>query len=196
MLHFYLEPATSGLTPAQIDYVFRHPVAVFEVESRTPGDRVMAILGYVDEFRVRRIELLVSQRTRKVFSRHGLPRGMAIILQGLKSRKGKTMSDINWSTLSDEYASETPEIVGEVTHPTREFTMADLDDIFAGRPLAEAPREKATVMRKAYLTPEMATMADRQAKTEHISVSALLRKALAAYLNDPAESERKIPAAV
>ncbi len=55
------------LTPAQIDYVFRHPVAVFEVESRTPGDRVMAILGYVDEFRERRIELLVSQRTRKVF---------------------------------------------------------------------------------------------------------------------------------
>lgn len=44
------------------------------------------------------------------------------------------MSDINWSTLSDEYASETPEIVGEVTRPTREFTMADLDDIFAGRP--------------------------------------------------------------
>lgn len=27
----------------------------------------MAILGYVDEFRERRIELLVSQRTRKVF---------------------------------------------------------------------------------------------------------------------------------
>ena len=67
VLHFFLEPATSGLTPAQIDYVFRHPVAVFEVESRTPGDRVMAILGYVDEFRERRIELLVSQRTRKVF---------------------------------------------------------------------------------------------------------------------------------
>lgn len=50
-------------------------------------------------------------------------------------------------------------------------------------------------MRKAYLTPDMAAMADRQARTEHISVSALLRKALAAYLNDPAESERKIPAA-
>lgn len=106
------------------------------------------------------------------------------------------MGNINWSALSDEYASETPEIVGEVTRPTREFTMADLDDIFAGRPLAETPREKATVLRKAYLTPDMAAMADNQAKAERISVSALLRKALAAYLNDPKESERKIPAAI
>lgn len=106
------------------------------------------------------------------------------------------MDNINWSALSDEYAATTPRIVGEVTHPTREFTMADLDDIFAGRPLAETPRDKATVMRKAYLTPGMAAMADSQAKAEHISVSALLRKALAAYLNDPKEAERKIPAAI
>ena len=52
---------------ARIDHVFRHPAAVFEVESRRPGDRVMAVLGYVDEFKERKVELLVSQRTRKVF---------------------------------------------------------------------------------------------------------------------------------
>lgn len=55
------------LTQPQIDYIFRHPVAVFEVQSRHAGDRVMAILGYPDEFRERPVELLVSQRTRKVF---------------------------------------------------------------------------------------------------------------------------------
>lgn len=52
---------------AQIDYVITHAVAVFEVESRKPGDRTMAFLGYVDESRERRVEVLVSQRTRKVF---------------------------------------------------------------------------------------------------------------------------------
>ena len=55
------------LTQAQIDYIFKHPVAMFEVKSRQPGDRVMAILGYPDEFKERPIELLVSQRSRKVF---------------------------------------------------------------------------------------------------------------------------------
>lgn len=67
MIEYEQSALKHWLTPAQIDYVFHHPDAVFEVESRTPGDRVVAILGYVDEFRERRIELLVSQRTRKVF---------------------------------------------------------------------------------------------------------------------------------
>lgn len=100
----------------------------------------------------------------------------------------------DWNALSDDYAASTPKIVGKVVRPAREITMEDLDDIFAGRPLAESPREKATVMRKAYLTQDMADLADRQAQAEHISVSALLRKALAAYLNDPNGSGRKIPA--
>lgn len=55
------------LTQPQIDCIFRHPVAVFEVQSRHAGDRVMAVLGHPDEFRERPVELLVSQRTRKVF---------------------------------------------------------------------------------------------------------------------------------
>ncbi|WEV59065.1 hypothetical protein OZX67_00320 [Bifidobacterium sp. ESL0728] len=55
------------LTQPQIDYVFRHPVAMFEVSSRNPGDRVMAMLGYPDESEERRVEILVSARTRKVF---------------------------------------------------------------------------------------------------------------------------------
>lgn len=54
-------------TQAQIDYVIRHAVVMFEVESRRPGDRTMAFLGYVDESRERRVEVLVSQRTRKAF---------------------------------------------------------------------------------------------------------------------------------
>lgn len=36
---------------------------------------------------------------------------------------------IDWSALSDEYASDTPEIISEVTHPTWEFTGADLNPI-------------------------------------------------------------------
>lgn len=54
-------------TQAQIDYVITHAAAIFEVESRKPGDRTMAFLGYVDESRERRVEVLVSQRTRKAF---------------------------------------------------------------------------------------------------------------------------------
>ncbi|NMN02693.1 hypothetical protein [Bifidobacterium panos] len=54
-------------TRPQIDYVIGHPVAVFEVESRVKGDRAMAFLGYADEYRERRVEVLVSQRTRKAF---------------------------------------------------------------------------------------------------------------------------------
>lgn len=38
----------------------------------------------------------------------------------------KTM---DWSALSDEYASNTPEIISEVTHPAREFTVEDLSPI-------------------------------------------------------------------
>lgn len=49
-------------------------MAVFEVQSRHAGDRVMAILGHPDEFRERPVELLVSQRTRKVFHAMGCRR--------------------------------------------------------------------------------------------------------------------------
>ena len=65
-----------------------------------------------------------------------------------------------WSELSDSYAEHTPRIVGEVIRPSRPLTAADLDDIFAGRPLAEQPRQQASVMCKTYLTPDMASRAD------------------------------------
>ena len=40
---------------------------ILEVESKRKDDRVMAFLGYVDEFREKKIEVLVSQRSRKAF---------------------------------------------------------------------------------------------------------------------------------
>lgn len=43
-----------------------------------------------------------------------------------------------WSELSDSYAEHTPRIVGKVIRPSRPLTAADLDDIFAGRRLADA----------------------------------------------------------
>lgn len=100
-----------------------------------------------------------------------------------------------WSELSDSYAQHTPKIVGEVIRPRRTLTAGDLDDIFAGRPLAEQPRQQASVMCKTYLTPDMASMADAQAKKERLSKAALLRKALAAYLNNPAAADARIPQA-
>ena len=57
--------------------------------------------------------------------------------------------NIDWSEVSNSYARETPRIVGEVIRPARPITVDDLDDIFDGRPLADAPREKASVVRKA-----------------------------------------------
>lgn len=39
------------ITRPQIDYVITHPVKILEVESKRKDDRVMAFLGYVDEFR-------------------------------------------------------------------------------------------------------------------------------------------------
>ena len=98
-----------------------------------------------------------------------------------------------WSELSDSYAEHTPRIVGEVIRPSRPLTAADLDDIFAGRPLAEQPRQQASVMCKTYLTPDMASRADMQAKKEHLSKAALLRKTLAAYLNNPTQANTRIP---
>lgn len=76
-----------------------------------------------------------------------------------------------------------PYASGPVLHPHRAVTPDDLDAIFAGRPLADQPRERASVMCKTYLTPSMAAMAQEQADREHISRAALLRKAMAAYLN-------------
>lgn len=52
----------------------------------------------------------------------------------------------------------------------------------AGRPLADQPRRKADVLYKAYLTPDMDAQVRAQAEREHIDKSALIRKALAAYL--------------
>lgn len=88
-----------------------------------------------------------------------------------------------WDKLSDAYAQDaTVRPTGTVRHPHRAITQADLDDIFAGRPLAEHPRQKASIMRKTYLTADMAELADQQARKEQISMAALLRKALASYL--------------
>lgn len=100
---------------------------------------------------------------------------------------------IDWFEISDSYARETPQIIGEAIRPTRLITVDDLDDIFAGRPLSDTPRAKASVMRKTYLTPEMADKADRQAKEEHLSGTALIRKAPAAYLADPSGQSARIP---
>lgn len=49
-------------------------------------------------------------------------------------------------------------------------------------PLADQPRRKADVLYKAYLTPDMDAQVRAQAEREHIDKSALIRKALAAYL--------------
>lgn len=55
------------ITRPQIDYVITHPVKILEVESKRKDDRVMAFLGYVDEFWEKKIEVLVSQRSRPAF---------------------------------------------------------------------------------------------------------------------------------
>lgn len=88
-----------------------------------------------------------------------------------------------WDRLSDDYAARTPGITGDTIRPDRAITMDDLDDIFAGRPLADKPRAKADVLCKAYLTADMDERVRAQADREHIGKSALIRKALAAYLD-------------
>ena len=50
-----------------------------------------------------------------------------------------------WDELSDYYAGHTPEIIREIQVPDRALTADDLDDIFAGRPLADQPRPKADI---------------------------------------------------
>ena len=54
------------------------------------------------------------------------------------------------------------------------------DDLLAH--FADQPRRKADVLYKAYLTPDMDARVRAQAEREHIGKSALIRKALAAYL--------------
>lgn len=49
-----------------------------------------------------------------------------------------------WDKLSDAYAKDAAiQPLGPVRHPGRTITQTDLDDIFAGRPLAERPRQRA-----------------------------------------------------
>ena len=84
-------------------------------------------------------------------------------------------NETDWDELSDEYTEHTPAIIGETIRPQRAITMDDIDDIFAGR-------RKADVLYKAYLTPDMDARVRAQAEREHIGKSALIRKALAAYL--------------
>ena len=91
-------------------------------------------------------------------------------------------NETDWDELSDEYTEHTPAIIGETIRPQRAITMDDIDDIFAGRPLADQPRRKADVLYKAYLTLDMDAQVRAQAEREHIGKSALIRKALAAYL--------------
>mgnify|MGYP000455680724 CR=1 FL=1 len=62
-----------------------------------------------------------------------------------------------WDELSDYYAGHTPEIIREIQVPDRALTADDLDDIFAGRPLADQPRPKADILAKTYLTKEIET---------------------------------------
>lgn len=49
-------------------------------------------------------------------------------------------NETDWDELSDEYTEHTPAIIGETIRPQRAITMDDIDDIFAGRPLADQPR--------------------------------------------------------
>lgn len=92
-----------------------------------------------------------------------------------------------WESLSDAYAMDRSlQPMGPVMHPHRAIIPDDLDAIFAGRPLAELDRERASVVCKTYLTPSMAEKAQAQADREHISRAALLRKAMAQYLNSNA----------
>lgn len=93
-----------------------------------------------------------------------------------------------WDELSDHYAAHTPEVVNEMDVPGRVLTMEDLDSIFAGRPLADSPRARAYIMAQTYLTEEINDQAKRAMEREHISMSALLRKALVSYLNTPVRS--------
>ena len=117
-----------------------------------------------------------------------VPYGAAYPIGAMMScEKTNTKEDImsnetDWDELSDEYTEHTPAIIGETIRPQRAITMDDIDDIFAGRPLADQPRRKADVLYKAYLTPDMDAQVRAQAEREHIGKSALIRKALAAYL--------------
>lgn len=88
-----------------------------------------------------------------------------------------------WDELSDYYAGHTPEIIREIQVPDRALTADDLDDIFAGRPLADQPRPKADILAKTYLTKEIETEARSVMKSEGIGMSTLLRKALVSYLD-------------
>ena len=56
--------------------------------------------------------------------------------------------DIDWQSESDYYATHDLEPVGPVTRVDREIDMSDVDDIFAGRPLADRTRQKADVICK------------------------------------------------
>ena len=70
-----------------------------------------------------------------------------------------------------------------------------VDELGEGRLQKErtAGARKSFGHAQTYLTPEMADKADKQAKEEHLSGAALIRKALAAYLANPSGQSTRIP---
>lgn len=66
-----------------------------------------------------------------------------------------------YEAMSDYFVEHVPQLGEHVVDlPNRELELSDLDDIFAGRPLAEQPRAKANIPLKTYVTSDLNVMVE------------------------------------
>jgi hypothetical protein len=87
-----------------------------------------------------------------------------------------------WDELDDYYSKNTPAIVGEVKKTPKGLSQDDFEQIFRGRPLADAPRTSIQVIWKAGAPASLDKKAREKAKQEGLPLAALIRKAVAAYI--------------
>jgi hypothetical protein len=93
--------------------------------------------------------------------------------------KGRT----DWDRIEQGYVDHGIEQIGEPMTPTRLLDVSDLDDIFAGRPLADAPRSRVKKIWKTGATAELDEQARNAAEAEGLPLAALVRKSVREYLD-------------
>jgi hypothetical protein len=89
----------------------------------------------------------------------------------------------DWDRIEQEYVDHGIEQIGEPNTPTRMLDVGDLDDVFAGRPLANAPRSRVKKVWKTGATAELDEQARSAAEDEGLPLSALVRKSVREYLD-------------
>lgn len=89
---------------------------------------------------------------------------------------------VDWDRIEQEYVDHGAKRIGEEITPSRRLGDGDIEDIFAGRPLADEPRHRITATWKAGAPEDLDIAARRAASAEGVPLAALVRKSMREYI--------------